>query len=98
VLDVSTGGAGLELLGPAAEIGDRIVVDLPLVRSNSAPVTVTGEVHQATRIPTGLRVGVRFVEVGELAHVLLRRLVARQKHERRYGGVVVPLVPSRVSD
>jgi hypothetical protein len=93
VLDVSTGGAGLELLGPAAEIGHRIVVDLPHVRSTSAPVTDTGEVHQAKRVPTGLRVGVRFVEVGELERALLRRLVARQKHEQRHGAVVVPFSP-----
>jgi hypothetical protein len=94
VLDVSSGGAGLELLGPGAAVGDRIVVDLQLVRSNMARVTLTGEVRHTTRIPTGLRVGVRFVEVGELEQALLQRLLARQKHERRHPDVVVPLSPS----
>ncbi len=95
VLDVSTGGAGLELLGPAdqagARVGDRVVVDLQLVRSNMARVTLTGEVRHATRVPIGVRVGLRFVDVGELERALLERLVARQKHERRHPGVVTPL-------
>ncbi|HEY3672659.1 MAG TPA: PilZ domain-containing protein [Acidimicrobiia bacterium] len=99
VLDVSTGGAGLELLGPGdqagALVGDRVVVDLQLVRSNMARVTLTGEVRHATRIPVGVRVGLRFVDVGELERALLDRLVARQKHERRNPGVVTPLERSR---
>ena len=107
VLDVSTGGAGLELLGPddqagdqagaqpGARVGDRVVVDLQLVRSNMARVTLTGEVRHVTRIPLGVRVGVKFVEVGELERALLDRLVARQKHERRHPGVVTPLEQSR---
>jgi hypothetical protein len=99
VLDVSSGGAGLELLGPAdhvgARVGDRVVVDLQLVRSNMARVTLTGEVRHATPIPVGVRVGLRFVEVGELERALLDRLVARQKHERRNPGVVTPLEPLR---
>jgi len=103
VLDVSTGGAGLELLGPVAQavhqagarVGDRIVVDLQLVRSNMARVTLTGEVRHATRIPIGVRVGVKFVDVGELERALLDRLVARQKNERRNPGVVTPLESSR---
>jgi c-di-GMP-binding flagellar brake protein YcgR len=111
VLDVSTGGAGLELLGPVhqaggqagdragarvgARVGDRVVVDLQLVRSNMARVTLTGEVRHTTRTPVGVRVGLRFVDVGELERALLDRLVARQKHERRNPDVVTPLEPSR---
>jgi c-di-GMP-binding flagellar brake protein YcgR len=98
VLDVSTGGAGLELLGVTARIGEQLVVDVKLVRSAMACVTLLGEVCHVVPTPGGVRVGVRFVDVGELEQALLRRLVARQKHERRHGGVVVPLVPSRVSD
>jgi hypothetical protein len=98
VLDVSTGGAGLELLGPGATVGDRVVVDLQLVRSNVSRVTLTGEVRHATLVPIGVRVGVRFVEVGELEQALLERLVARQKHERRHPDVVVPLTPSNATD
>jgi c-di-GMP-binding flagellar brake protein YcgR len=103
VLDVSTGGAGLELLGPVdrtgdqagARIGDHVVVDLQLVRSNMARITLTGEVRHATSIAVGVRVGLRFVDVGELEQALLERLVARQKHERRSPGVVTALQPSR---
>jgi c-di-GMP-binding flagellar brake protein YcgR len=103
VLDVSTGGAGLELLGAddqagdqvGARVGDRIAVDLQLIRSNLARVTLTAEVRHATRIPVGVRVGVHFVDVGELERALLDRLVARQKHERRHPGVVTPLEQSR---
>lgn len=99
MLDVSTGGAGLELLGPGATVGDRIVVDLQLVRSNMARVTLTGEVRHAASRRAGTRVGVRFVEVGELEQALLQRLVARQKHERRNPDVVVPLTaPSHATD
>lgn len=95
VLDVSTGGAGLELLGRGARVGDRIVVDLQLVRSNMARITLTGEVRHAARTAEGVRVGVRFVDVGDLERVLLLRLLARQKHERRHPDVVTPLESSR---
>jgi hypothetical protein len=98
VLDVSTSGAGLELLGPTATVGDRIVVDLQLLRSTMARVTLTGEVRDVGATGASVRVGVRFVEMGELEVVLLRRLVARQKHERRHAGVIVPLITSRAFD
>ena len=98
MLDVSTRGAGLELLGPPATVGDRIVVDLQLLRSTMARVTLTGEVRSVSPTPDGVRVGVGFVEVGELELALLERLVARQKHERRHAGVVVPLITSRAFD
>jgi hypothetical protein len=98
VLDVSTLGAGLELLGPPAILGDRVVLDLQLLRSTMARVTLTGEVRGARPAPLGMRVGVAFVEVGELELALLQRLVARQKHERRDAGVVVPLITSRAFD
>jgi hypothetical protein len=90
VLDVSTGGAGLELLGPGVGVGERVVVDLQLVRTNTAHITLTGEVRHATTLAGGMRVGVRFVDVGELERALLARLVARQKHERGNPGVVRP--------
>lgn len=95
VLDVSVGGAGLELLGHGARVGDLLAVDLPLLRSNLSRVTLTGEVRHVAPVPGGVRVGVRFVEVGDLERALLLRLVARQKHERRHPGVVVPLPPPR---
>jgi c-di-GMP-binding flagellar brake protein YcgR len=100
VLDVSIGGAGLELVGPGASAGagDRIVVDLQLVRTNTARVTLTGEVRHVTPIDDGVRVGLHFVDVGELEEALLARLVARQKHERRRPGVVVPFGASRAFD
>jgi c-di-GMP-binding flagellar brake protein YcgR len=97
VLDVSRGGAGLELLGPEAalRVGDRIVVDLQLVRSNMARISLSGEVRHVTPTAAGARVGLKFVDVGELEHALLLRLVARQKHERRHPDVVVPLTTTR---
>jgi len=98
VLDVSAGGAGLELLGSGAALGDRIVVDLQLVRSNMARITLTGEVRHVTVTASGARVGVKFVDAGELEHALLLRLVARQKHERRHPDVVVPFTTSRAFD
>lgn len=92
VFDVSTNGAGLEFPGAGGfRVGERVVVDLQLVRSATTRITVTGEVRHVTAIATGVRVGVRFVDVGELEHVLLVRLVARQKHERRHPNAVTPL-------
>jgi len=97
VLDVSTGGVGLELLGvelgAGLDLGSRVVVDLRLVRSTMARVTLTGEVRHVAAVDDGVRIGLRFVGMGELERVLLLRLVARQKHERRTTGVVVPLQP-----
>jgi c-di-GMP-binding flagellar brake protein YcgR len=95
VVDVSLTGVGLELLGPAATVGDRVVVDLQLVRSNMARITLTGEVRHAATVDGTVRVGLRFVDVSDLQHALLGRLVARQKHERRHPDVVTPMVPSR---
>jgi hypothetical protein len=95
VFDVSTSGAGLEFPGAGgAGVGDLVIVDLQLVRSTTTRITLTGEVRHVTPVATGVRVGVRFVDVGDLEHLLLVRLVARQKHERRRLGVVTPLSPS----
>ena len=99
VFDVSTNGAGLEFpAAGGARVGDRIVVDLQLVRSTTAHVTLTGEVRHVTPIATGVRVGVRFVDVGDLEHLLLVRLVGRQRRERRHPGVVALRLPSRLGD
>src|SRR4051812_5007965 len=81
VMDVSIGGAELELLGGDARIGERVEVDLQLVRSTTAHVTLTGEVGNVARTPDGARVRVRFVEVAALELALLQRLLARQKQE-----------------
>lgn len=98
VVDVSVSGVGLELLGPPAAVGDRLLVDLQLVRSNMARIMLTGEVRHAATVEGTVRVGVRFVAVTDLEHALLARLVARQKHERRHPDVVTPMVPSRWAD
>jgi hypothetical protein len=98
VLDVSTAGVGLELEDTTLQVGDLLVVDLQLVRSNLAPVTLTGEVRHAAIVGDAVRVGLRFVRVGDLERVLLLRLVARQKHERRHPDVVVRLASSRAID
>lgn len=95
VLDVSTGGVGLELLGldpdVGIDVGDRFVIDIQLVRSTMARLTLTGEVRHCAAVDDGVRVGLRFLDVGELERALLLRLVARQKHERRHHDVVVPM-------
>ncbi len=84
VLDVSLRGAGLELLGPPVGVGDRLVVDLRLLRSNMASVTLTGEVRHCSPGPhDARRVGLEFVDVGDLERVLLQRLVKREKREKR---------------
>jgi c-di-GMP-binding flagellar brake protein YcgR len=98
VLDVSIGGVGLELLGPPVVLGDRVVVDLQLVRSNMARIILSAEVRHVSAYDGGVRVGLRFVDVGELEHALLLRLVARQKYARRNLGAVIPLLPSRLVD
>jgi c-di-GMP-binding flagellar brake protein YcgR len=95
VVDVSVSGVGLELLGPPAKVGELVVVDLQLVRSNMARITLTGEVRHAATVDGTIRVGLRFVDVSDLQHALLGRLVARQKHERRHPSVVTPMVASR---
>jgi hypothetical protein len=79
-------------------VGDRLVVDLQLVRSNMARITLTGDVRHAAMLDGTIRVGVRFVDITDLEHALLARLVARQKHERQHPDVVTPMVPSRWAD
>src|SRR5689334_7482985 len=74
VVDVSVSGVGLELLGPPAAVGDRLLVDLQLVRSNMARIMLTGEVRHAATVEGTVRVGVRFVAVTDLEHALLARL------------------------
>jgi hypothetical protein len=88
VLDVSIGGAALELLGPAVAVGDSVVVDLQLVRSSVARVTLTGEVRHESTVDDHQRIGLEFVDVSDLEHALLRRLLARQKYERTNPGAV----------
>jgi PilZ domain len=91
VLDVGPGGAGLELLGAPAEVGDRLIVDLQLVRSNMASVTLTGEIrHSGSTDDGGQRVGLEFVEVGDLERALLQRLLKRQKQARKHLMLVEP--------
>jgi hypothetical protein len=85
------------LLGPGAAVGARIVVDLQLVRSNMARVTLTGEIRPTTTVAVGTHVGVRFVVVGELEQALLHRLVARQKLDRAPDVVVPPGLPTNAT-
>lgn len=90
VLDVSVRGTGLELFGPPVGVGDRLVVDLRLLRSNMASVTLTGEVRYCNPGPhDARRVGLEFVDVGDLEGALLQRLVKREKREKRERPVVV---------
>lgn len=98
VLDVSIGGAALELFGPAVAVGDSVVVDVQLVRNSVARVTLTGKVRHESTVDGNQRVGIEFVDVSDLEHALLRRLLARQKHERASPGVVTLMTAFRAGD
>ncbi len=74
--DLSVAGAGLELSGRDAAVGDRVVLDLQLGERQRASITVTGEIRHAEPVDDGLVVaGVEFVDVGDLERALLLRLV-----------------------
>ena len=91
VVDVAPGGAGLELLGAPAAVGDRLIVDLQLIRSNMASVTLTGEIrHAAAGDDDAQRVGLEFVAVGDLERALLHRLLQRQKRRPEHLEAVAP--------
>jgi len=98
VLDVSVDGAALELLGPAVTVGDFVVVDLQLVRSTVTRVALTGEVRHESTVDGNQRIGIEFVDVSDLEHALLHRLLTRQKHERANPGVVTSMTAFRVGD
>jgi c-di-GMP-binding flagellar brake protein YcgR len=88
VVDVSMGGAALELFGPNVAVGDSLVVDLQLVRNSVARVTLSAEVRREANVNDIQRIGIQFVDVSDFEDALLRRLLARQKHERGNSGVV----------
>ncbi len=74
--DLSVAGAGLELSGREAAVGDRVVLDLQLGERQRASIQITGEVRHAGPAGDGVVVaGVEFVEVGDLERALLLRLV-----------------------
>ena len=98
VLDVSLGGAALELFGPAVSVGESVVVDLQLVRNSVARVTLSAEVRHASIVDGIARIGIQFVDVSDLEHALLRRLLARQKHERANPGVVTLMTALHPAD
>ena len=91
VVDVAARGAGLDLLGAEVAVGDRLIVDLQLIRSNMASVTLTGEVrHTAPGDGVGQRAGLEFVDVGDLERALLHRLLQRQKRQPTHLEAVEP--------
>jgi hypothetical protein len=98
VLDVSIGGAALELFGPTVVVGDSVVVDLQLVRNSVARVTLTAQVRHEASVDGNQRIGIEFLEVSDLEHTLLLRLLARQKHERANPRVVTLLTAFRASE
>jgi PilZ domain len=74
--DLSVSGAGLQLSGLDATVGDRVVLDLQLGERQRASIQVTGEVRHAAPADDGqLVAGVEFVDVGDLERALLLRLV-----------------------
>lgn len=79
VLDVSLGGLGLELLGPTAQIGERLEVELQATRPHAVDIPIRADVrYVGPGYEGGLVVGVEFVELDEARRALLRFLIALQ--------------------
>jgi hypothetical protein len=74
--DLSLKGAGLHVLGGHVAVGDRVELDLPLGADRRARIQVQGEVrHASAGDGNPPRAGLEFVDVGDLEHALLLRLL-----------------------
>ena len=74
--NLSVFGAGVELSGRDATVGDRVVLDLQLAERRPASIQVAGEIRHTAPADDGHVVaGVEFLEVGDLERALLLRLV-----------------------
>lgn len=80
VIDVSLGGAGLELLGPATDemVGRHVVLELE-VAEQVARLHLRGTVRNANPTPGGgIRVGVEFDDLGDIERAILGSLLRRR--------------------
>ena len=74
--DLSMEGVGVQLADGSVEIGDRVVLDLPLGERQRASIQLTGEVRHAAPDRNGVvMAGIQFVDVGALERALLYRLL-----------------------
>jgi hypothetical protein len=79
VLDVSYAGAGLELLGPPAQVDERLDVELQATHATAVDRSVHALVrHVDPGDGGGLVVGVAFLQPDDSQHALLRLLLAVQ--------------------
>ncbi len=91
VIDLSIGGAGLELFGaPTTTTGDRLVLDLDrpgravgvqLVGeiTDISDLRATGDVRHAHPGDQGLRVGIEFVQVTAAVQDIITTLLANRQ-------------------
>jgi hypothetical protein len=83
VQDLSAAGVGLELASPDVRVDDQLVLDLQLGSDRRASIRLTGRVRHLT--PSGhgcVRVGVEFLNVGNLERALLQRLLDDLKRRK----------------
>jgi PilZ domain len=74
--DLSMEGVGVQVADGSVEIGDRVVLDLPLGQRQRASIQLTGEVRHAAPDQNGVvMAGIQFVDVGALERALLYRLL-----------------------
>jgi hypothetical protein len=79
VIDVSLGGSRLELLGPPATVGDRLLVELQVAEPEVAPHPLYAHVRHVGRgHEGGVFAGVEFAELDDLARSLLELLIEAQ--------------------
>lgn len=84
VSNVSVAGAGLVLSGSSVEVGDRVVLDLPLTPRRGAKITLDGVVRHAQAVDDDqVAAGVEFVEPGALERALILQLVEEQSRSGR---------------
>jgi hypothetical protein len=77
VIDLSTGGAALEVLGPAPAVGDAIRVEIKLA-SQAVGVTLRCVARNVAPASTGTRVGLEWTTLNVLERDILALLVQRQ--------------------
>jgi hypothetical protein len=74
VIDVSAGGAALELNDPAIHPGTRLALEVREILGEVVGIVFDAEVKNIGRTEGGFRVGVEFVDVGVFERAVLRSL------------------------
>jgi hypothetical protein len=81
IIDLSTGGAALEILGPAPAVGAAMRVEIRLA-SQAVGVTLRGVARNVAVAPNGTRLGVEWAALNILERDILALLVQRE-HARQ---------------